>query len=112
MPNPQNLEQVLVCTRSPVLYVMTLQGQVVKSYAAKDQVAAADFLACVPSPRGEFIYCLDAEGQVLCFGAASGRLEHTLKVADKGPIGLCHHPHRNLIATCAEEGALKTWKAG
>ncbi len=25
--NPQNLEQLLVCTRSPALFTMTLQGQ-------------------------------------------------------------------------------------
>ncbi len=34
-----------------------------------------------------------------------------LQVADKGPIGLTQHPHRNLLATWADEGALKLWKA-
>jgi WD40 repeat-containing protein SMU1 len=114
VPNPQNLDQLLVCTRSTTVYVMTLQGQVVRSYtAAKEGTSAAQgaaYVACATSPRGEFVYCLAEDGALHCFGTASGRLEHAMGVADKGPIGLCHHPHRNLLATCAEEGTLKTWK--
>jgi hypothetical protein len=32
--NPRNVEQVVVCTRSPTLYLMTLQGQVGRVPAA------------------------------------------------------------------------------
>jgi WD40 repeat-containing protein SMU1 len=50
------------------------------------------------------------DGNLYCFSTASNKLEHLLKVHDTGAIGLCHHPHRNLIATLAAEGVLKMWK--
>lgn len=34
-----------------------------------------------------------------------------VQVAEKGPVGLTHHPHRNLLASYATDGALKIWKA-
>lgn len=34
-----------------------------------------------------------------------------MQVAEKGPVGLTQHPHRNLLATWSTEGALKLWKA-
>ena len=34
-----------------------------------------------------------------------------MEVAEKGAIGVVHHPYQNLIATFAQESVLKTWKA-
>ncbi len=67
-------------------------------------------MACTVSPRGEYLYCLGEDSTVYCFGTASGKLEHVLPAHEKGAIGMAHHPHRNLLATWAEEGPLKCWK--
>ena len=92
---------------------MTLQGQVVKSFTPKMSSAEtpSDFLACTCSPRGEFVYFLAENGCLFCFLASNGRMVHKLDVAEKGPIGVAHHPRSSLIASFSQEGALKTWKA-
>lgn len=108
--NPRNVEQVFVCTRSPTLYLMTLQGQVLSSFQSGKRVGG-DFLACTLSPRGEWAYCLGEDGVLYCFGLTSGKLEHLMQVAEKDPIGITHHPHRNLLAAFAADGNLNTWKA-
>ncbi|KAG2493620.1 hypothetical protein HYH03_008137 [Edaphochlamys debaryana] len=106
---PGNQDQLLVCNRSSTVFVMTMQGQVAKSFSSGKR-EGGEFLAAVSSPRGEYVYCLGEDGILYAFGVASGKLEHVMTVHDKGPIGLAHHPHRNVIATYAAEGPLKTWK--
>lgn len=107
--NPSNSDHIIVCTRSTTLYVMTTQGQVVKSLSGGPD--GADFLTCTTSAKGEWVYALREDGTLMCFESGSGRLEHSMNVANKGPIGLTHHPHRNILAVMAEEGGLKLFKA-
>lgn len=114
IPNPQNADQLIVCTKSPTGYLMTLQGQVIRSYIGKTSSAdiLSDYVACTCSPRGDFIYFLAESGWLHCFAAAHGNLVHKVQVAEKGPIGITHHPRMNVLASCSQDGVLKTWKAG
>lgn len=70
-----------------------------------------DFRALALSPRAEWAYALGEDSVLYCFNTGSGVLEHIMPAHEKGAIGLAHHPHRNLLATFAQEGPLLLWKA-
>ena len=88
-------------------------AQVARTFASGKPGGAGggDFVAGAVSPRGGLIYGLTEDGTLCAFDGASGRLLHSLAAhGDKGAIGLAHHPHRNLLASWAEEGLCRLWK--
>ena len=118
IPNPQNEDEILVCSKSPDAFVMTLTGKVVKTFSSKTTTAAlsgenmSDFLAMACSPRGEYVYLLNEDGQLMCFVVAKPeRVLHKMEVAEKGPIGVVHHPRASMLATLSVDRVMKTWKA-
>lgn len=70
-------------------------------------------VACRASPvtkQGKYVYCVAEDHNLYTFKLASGDLVHTMKVSEAALIGVTQHPHRNLIATWADEGKLRLWR--
>ncbi|CAI9102551.1 OLC1v1000840C1 [Oldenlandia corymbosa var. corymbosa] len=103
-------DHILVCNKTSSVYIMTLQGQVVKSFSS-DKREGGDFVAACVSCKGDYIYCLGEDRKLYCFSYQSGELEHLLPVQEvEDVIGIAHHPHRNLVATFGQDCFIKLWK--
>merc|ERR1712051_1117713 len=96
---------LFVCTRTNTILLMNLQGQVIKTFSSGKR-DNGEFVAMVPSPKGDWLYACAEDHRLYCFSTATGALEQTLKVAEKEVIGLTHHPNRNVVATYSTDGTL------
>ena len=106
---PGTVDRLVICNRSPTVYITTLTGELVRVFSSGKH-AGGDFVKCTVSPTGRFIHCVAEDSHLYTFDASNGKLQHLRRVHEKVPIGLCLHPHRNILATWSDEGLLKLWK--
>jgi len=109
VPNSPD-HHVFVCTKSPQAFLMTSQGQMVRTFSSGKSIGG-DFLCATISPQGKWAYCVGEDGVMYVFDVASGILELALPVTDREVIAVVHHPHRNMLLTITDDGQLKLWRA-
>ena len=91
-------------------YVMSMAGDLIQTLTS-DKREGGDFVMCTVTSQGTYLYCVAEDSKLYCFEIAGGKIAHQVKVHDKDVIGLAVHPYRNLVATWADEGTLKLWRA-
>lgn len=101
----QDETMIFVCMHTNTLLLMNLNGQVVKSYPSGKR-EKGEFVAMLPSPKGEWLYGVAEDHTLYSFSVESGRLEGTMKIGEKDVIGLAHHPSRNVLAAFSTDGTL------
>ena len=99
--------QFVVCTTKNTVHVMTSRGQVAQSFSCK--LGKGDLVSCVVSPKCDWIYILREDGNVIFFSVKSSEVEKLLLAHDELPLGICHHPHRAVLATFSMSGTLRLW---
>lgn len=124
--DPRDPDRLFVVLRERVAHLLSLAGGAHKTFALPEIAGSAApgsnvaempkiaFVAGVPSIGGSFFYCLSSAGDLVTF-AAEGDGERpampAIHAVDSEPVGLAHHPLRNVIATFADEPELCLWKA-
>uniref|UniRef100_U9TAH9 CTLH domain-containing protein n=1 Tax=Rhizophagus irregularis (strain DAOM 181602 / DAOM 197198 / MUCL 43194) TaxID=747089 RepID=U9TAH9_RHIID len=106
---PKNADQFVVCNKSSTIYLMTIKGQITKSFTSEKKTDG-DFVSCTVSPQGDFIYCVGEDSSLYCFNVQSGKLTTTLKLSDAEVIGFAHHPFSNILAAYSDDGIITLWK--
>ena len=76
------------------------------------KAVGGDFVAACLSPKEKYLYAVTEERLMYCFDVLTGQLERTVAIGEYDCIGICSHPHKNIVATFANEGSrgkVKLW---
>ncbi|KAI9261427.1 WD40-repeat-containing domain protein [Phascolomyces articulosus] len=110
VPLPKNIDQVLVCTKSNSLYIMTMRGQIVKTFSHQKKTGS-DFVAASVSPQCELVYGIGEDSILYCFQITTGKLINETKICDYETVGLASHPRTNVVVSYDDHGHVYFLKA-
>lgn len=138
-PLAHDQETLLVCTRSAAAYLVSLRGEVKKTFRAMvptgisqgkkflgetgahqaaamseeaSEMSSREFVGCALDNIGKWLYCGCENGAVFVFNAQTGSVERSFEAHKGGGlIGLTYHPRRRVLITWGEDGTLKMWSS-
>ncbi|KAI7849056.1 WD40-repeat-containing domain protein [Circinella umbellata] len=110
VPLSKNIDQVLVCTKSNTLYIMTMRGQIVKTFTHQKKTGS-DFVSATVSPQCELVYGIGEDSTLYCFQITTGKLISETKICDYEAVGLTGHPRTNVVVSHDDHGHVYFLKA-
>mmetsp|Transcript_4534 Transcript_4534/g.13742 ORF Transcript_4534/g.13742 Transcript_4534/m.13742 type:complete len:510 (+) Transcript_4534:78-1607(+) len=106
---PDEEDRYLVCTRSQKLQVLAVGSNTV-SVTSKME-SKRDVADGVLSTNGMYAYALGEDGIMRCFEVAKGgEPVKEIKAVAGGPIGLAHHPSKNVLAVYGSDSVLLVFR--
>ncbi|KAI8981489.1 WD40-repeat-containing domain protein [Pilobolus umbonatus] len=110
IPFPKRPDQYLVCNKTNTIFVVSIRGQVTKTYSHNIKTGS-DFIAAGTSPQGLYVYGLSEDSVLYCFQSTTGSLFGKVKISETEMIGMCSHPLSNNIVVYDDTGLVYLLKA-
>eukprot|EP01028_Stygiella_incarcerata_P013403 TRINITY_DN82259_c0_g1_i1.p1 TRINITY_DN82259_c0_g1~~TRINITY_DN82259_c0_g1_i1.p1 ORF type:complete len:581 (-),score=164.99 TRINITY_DN82259_c0_g1_i1:155-1798(-) len=114
---PQNPEQYLIVTHSPVCFIALSNAKVIRKFSVASPSLSFDgegddiVCACI-SRRGQLLYVADVTNHFsILEGFVDGQNKPNRRIrAHTGRIlGMALHPFRPMLATISQDGSMKIW---
>ncbi|KAJ2333442.1 hypothetical protein GGI00_002330 [Coemansia sp. RSA 2681] len=106
---PGRSAEFVVCVKSPTIYIVGIDGQVKRSFDAK-QGTCNEFLAAAVMPQGKLVLAVSDTSELHCFDIETGLLhDNTPKIADAEIFGMACHPSLNIVAFFSNDRRVPIW---
>jgi len=90
-PRPGHFDQLIICTKSPELYLVQIDGTVLRKFSCGDEdldsggiydVVPREFLTCCISRQGKYLYAVHDDNKICIFDIESGQMNKVLEVSN------------------------------
>jgi len=104
VPNNEKEATLYVSTRCSQIFVMDLEGQLLRTFSSGKR-EGGDFSSICVSFNNKWLYGLGEDKRLYSFSVDSGKLEGIVpEICKKEPLTAIHHPSRNVVAAVASDG--------
>ncbi|KAJ2314151.1 Serine/threonine-protein kinase smu1 [Coemansia sp. RSA 2702] len=108
---PGNSNEFVVATKSPTIYIVSLDGSVRRAITA-DKATCNEFLAVAVTPRGKHVLAVSDMSILHYVDIETGSIQTTNnKVPLEDVIGMACHPTLNIAAFFSNDRRVPVWTA-
>ncbi|KAJ1768065.1 hypothetical protein GGH17_003533 [Coemansia sp. RSA 788] len=108
---PGSPSEFVVCTKSPSIYILAMDGSVRKSITV-DKKSCNEFLTAAVTPHGKHILAVSDMSILHCIDITSGNVDIVSnKIPNNDVIGIACHPVLNIAAFFSNDRRVPIWTA-